>query len=134
MDEGESGRAGLHRLGDPVAIDGRATGRLHPHDLDPEALGGVGDSPAEYAADPDHEPIPGLEEVDEHRLHPRAAGARDGKRRGILGLKDAAQQVVGLVGERQERRVEVPDRRPAHRLEHPPRDGAGPRAHQLPLG
>jgi hypothetical protein len=54
-----------------ILLERPAPGRLDLLDGRPAALGHVDHAPGEHAVDADEHLVAGLDEIDEHRLHPR---------------------------------------------------------------
>jgi len=67
--------------------------------------------PAEDAVDADQHLVARLDQIDDHRLHPRRARARDRHREPVLGPEDMPEESLRLVHERHELGVEVPQER-----------------------
>ena len=89
---------------------------------------------AEQAVDAAHDAVARSDEVDDHRLHPGAAGARHGQRGAVIGDHDPAQPAHHVLHQRAEGGVEMTDRGLRERPQHPLRHGARPRAEQQAHG
>src|SRR6266567_2439192 len=88
---------------------------------------------AKHAVDADEHFIARLDQIDEAKLHPRAAGAADGKSHFILGEEYLAEHRLDLFHHPDEHRVQMAHERQRHRLEHGRRDIARPRPHEQSL-
>jgi hypothetical protein len=115
-----------------VGIDRPAPFVLDENRYTPAALDVLLHAAAEHAVDADHDRVAGLDEIHERGLHAGRAGPGDRDRQRVLGAERVLQQALQIVHHRDELRIEMPDRRPAHGGEHARVDIRGTRAHQGP--
>lgn len=119
---------------DLLGCDDTAPLDIHPPNLRPAARRDVAHALPEQPGDADEHFVARLHHIAQRRLHPRAAGARDGQGEVVLGLKDVTQQLHGAVGDGEKLGVEVPDHRRGHRAQDAGINIARAGAHQDSLG
>ena len=78
--------------------------------------GDVAHALAEHAVHADDHDVAGIDEVHEGGFHARRAGAADRQRQFVLGAEHRAQAIAGLVEQREEVGVEMPEERTGERL------------------
>ena len=134
MYDGDQLRPGrLQGLRDLPRLDNASPRRFDFMDLRAATRGNVRHAAAKHAVDADDHLIARLDQVDEAKLHARAAGAADGKSHLILGEKNLAEHRLDLFHHPDEHRVQMAHERQRHRLEHGGRDIARHRTHEQSL-